>query len=56
LGLAKEYHVFLERGKVVTDKGWIISDKIEERFVRINREKEISVQMGRIGQNIISSF
>jgi hypothetical protein len=55
-GLAKEYQIFLEIGKVVTDKGWVISDKSEERFVRINREKETSGLMGRLGPNIFSSF
>ena len=55
-GLAKEFQVFLEIGKVVTDKGWIISEKIEEKFIRINREKETAGRMGRLGPNIFSSF
>jgi hypothetical protein len=46
----------LEIGKFFTDKGWILSDKIEERFVRINQEKELSRLMGRMGPNIFSSF
>lgn len=53
-GQAKEYQVYLETGKVVTDRGWIVSEKTEENFIRINREKETAGSVDRLG--IFSSF
>ncbi len=56
-GLAKEYQVYSEIGRIVTGKGWIITDKSEEvRFVKINREIENSGLLGRLVRKIISTF